>query len=66
MNLILISIFLILTTSTMLAVYNYIEICKLKIGQKKEYEHLLTEHKRDYEHLLNNVKNIDNFLKHEK
>jgi hypothetical protein len=55
MNLILISIFLILTTGTMLAVYNYIEICKLKIGQKREYEHL-----------LNNIKNIENFLKHEK
>ena len=55
MSLILISIFLILTTSTILAVYNYIEICKLKI-----------EHKKEYEHLLNNIKNIDNFLKHEK
>jgi hypothetical protein len=55
MSLILISIFLILTTSTILAVYNYIEICKLKI-----------EHQREYEHLLNNIKNIENFLKHEK
>jgi len=54
MSLILISIFLILTTSTILAVYNYIEICKLKI-----------EHKKEYEHLLNNIKNIENFLKHE-
>jgi hypothetical protein len=54
MSLILISIFLILTTSTILAVYNYIEICKLKI-----------EHQREYEHLLNNIKNIEFFLKNE-
>ena len=56
------SFFLCLLPIIFLLIYIFIKIEKIELRQTK------TEAKidKEYEHLLNNIKNIDNFLKHEK
>jgi ABC-type multidrug transport system fused ATPase/permease subunit len=55
------SFFLFLLPIIFLLIYIFIKIEKIELRQTK------TEAKieREYQHLLNNIKNIENFLKHE-
>jgi len=55
------SFFLCLLPIIFLSIYIFIKIEKIELRQTK------TEAKieREYQHLLNNIKNIENFLKHE-
>lgn len=60
------SIFLCILPTAILSIYNNINQVKFEIEIEQKIEQLKIEHKREYQHLLNNIKNIDNFLKHEK
>ena len=63
------SFFLCLLPIIFLSIYIFIKLEKIESRQTKiesRQESIEINHKKEHQHLLNNIKNIENFLKHEK